>query len=75
MTVRVRDNGHGIEPALLPQIFELFTQADRTPDRSQGGLGIGLALVRSLVDAARRNRSPPTARAGTRAPRSPCRCR
>jgi PAS domain S-box-containing protein len=48
--VRIRDNGQGIESALLPQIFELFTQADRTPDRAQGGLGIGLALVRSLVD-------------------------
>ena len=49
VTVRVRDNGHGIDPTLLPQIFELFTQADRSPDRTQGGLGIGLALVRSLV--------------------------
>jgi PAS domain S-box-containing protein len=49
VTVRVRDNGHGIDPSLLPHIFELFTQADRSPDRAQGGLGIGLALVRSLV--------------------------
>ena len=49
VTVRVRDNGQGIEPALLPQIFDLFTQAERSPDRTQGGLGIGLALVRSLV--------------------------
>ncbi|KGQ20393.1 PAS/PAC sensor hybrid histidine kinase [Lysobacter dokdonensis DS-58] len=47
--VRIRDNGQGIEPALLPRIFDLFTQADRSPDRTQGGLGIGLALVRSLV--------------------------
>ncbi len=47
--VSIRDNGQGIEPALLPKIFDLFTQADRSPDRTQGGLGIGLALVRSLV--------------------------
>jgi len=47
--VVVGDNGIGIEPDVLPYIFELFTQAERTPDRSQGGLGIGLALVKSLV--------------------------
>ncbi|BCT93193.1 hypothetical protein LYSHEL_22160 [Lysobacter helvus] len=47
--VHVRDNGQGIDPVLLPRIFDLFTQADRSPDRTQGGLGIGLALVRSLV--------------------------
>ncbi|MDB5914940.1 MAG: sensor hybrid histidine kinase [Ramlibacter sp.] len=47
--VEVEDNGTGIEPNLLPHIFDLFTQAERTPDRSQGGLGIGLALVKSLV--------------------------
>ncbi|MDB5791692.1 MAG: hypothetical protein JWQ80_1716, partial [Massilia sp.] len=47
--VTVTDNGIGIEPDVLPYIFELFTQAERTPDRSQGGLGIGLALVKSLV--------------------------
>jgi CheY-like chemotaxis protein len=45
----VRDNGVGIAPDILPYIFDLFTQAERTPDRSQGGLGIGLALVKSLV--------------------------
>lgn len=48
--VRVRDNGIGIAPELLPRIFDLFTQADRSLDRSQGGLGIGLTLVRSLVE-------------------------
>jgi CheY-like chemotaxis protein len=37
-------------PALLPKVFELFSQAERTPDRAQGGLGLGLALVRSLVE-------------------------
>ncbi|MGB9107816.1 MAG: ATP-binding protein [Telluria sp.] len=47
--VGVRDNGVGIAPDMLPYIFDLFTQAERTPDRSQGGLGIGLALVKSLV--------------------------
>ncbi|QJD99744.1 GAF domain-containing protein [Massilia forsythiae] len=45
----VRDNGSGIDPHLLPHVFDLFTQAERTPDRSQGGLGIGLALVKSIV--------------------------
>ncbi len=48
--VSVRDNGIGIPPELLPRVFDLFTQAERSLDRSQGGLGIGLALVRRLVD-------------------------
>ena len=47
--IRVRDTGVGISPELLPRIFDLFTQADRTLDRSEGGLGIGLALVERLV--------------------------
>ena len=47
--LRVRDNGVGIAPEVLPRIFDLFTQADKSLDRSQGGLGIGLALVQSLV--------------------------
>jgi PAS domain S-box-containing protein len=47
--VCVIDNGIGIDDALLPHVFELFTQAERTPDRAQGGLGIGLALVRTIV--------------------------
>lgn len=46
----VRDNGVGIEPDLLPKVFDLFTQSSRSLDRSQGGLGIGLTLVRSLVE-------------------------
>ncbi|MCA1248349.1 PAS domain-containing protein [Massilia sp. MS-15] len=45
----IEDNGIGIDRALLPHVFELFTQATRTPDRSQGGLGLGLSLVHSLV--------------------------
>ncbi|HEX4144680.1 MAG TPA: ATP-binding protein [Pirellulales bacterium] len=49
-TITVRDNGVGIPVELLPSVFDLFTQADRTIDRSQGGLGIGLTLVRSLVE-------------------------
>ena len=48
--VRVRDTGVGIDPKLLPRIFDLFTQAERSLDRSQGGLGIGLTLVRRLVE-------------------------
>jgi signal transduction histidine kinase/ActR/RegA family two-component response regulator len=47
--VSVRDNGSGIDAQLLPHVFDLFTQADRAPDRAQGGLGIGLALVKSIV--------------------------
>lgn len=47
--LRVRDDGVGIAPEMLPHIFELFTQADRSLDRAQGGLGIGLALVQLLV--------------------------
>ncbi len=46
----VKDSGVGISAGLLPHIFELFSQADRTPDRAQGGLGLGLALVKSLVE-------------------------
>lgn len=48
--LRVWDTGVGIAPELLPRIFDLFTQANRTLDRSQGGLGIGLSLVQKLVE-------------------------
>ena len=48
--LRVCDNGVGIAPELLPHIFDLFTQAERSLDRAQGGLGIGLCLVRRLVN-------------------------
>ncbi len=47
--VSVRDNGIGMAPELVASAFELFHQGQRSPDRSQGGLGVGLALVRSLV--------------------------
>ncbi|MDN4036136.1 ATP-binding protein [Massilia sp. YIM B02443] len=49
LAISVRDNGTGIDASLLPRIFDLFTQAERTPDRAQGGLGIGLALVKTIV--------------------------
>jgi CheY-like chemotaxis protein len=49
VVVRVSDNGIGITPDLLPHVFDLFTQADRSLDRSQGGLGVGLTLVKRLV--------------------------
>ncbi|MGV3723419.1 MAG: PAS domain-containing protein [Actinomycetota bacterium] len=48
--VSVRDNGVGIGPSLLPKVFNLFTQADHSLERSQGGLGIGLTLVKRLVE-------------------------
>jgi PAS domain S-box-containing protein len=49
VVVRVADNGVGIDAGLLPQVFDIFTQAKQTLDRSQGGLGLGLTIVRSLV--------------------------
>ena len=48
--LRVRDNGIGITSELLPHVFDLFTQEERSLDRAQGGLGIGLSLVRRLVE-------------------------
>ena len=48
--VSVRDSGLGIAPELLPQVFDLFIQSGRNLARAQGGLGIGLALVRRLVE-------------------------
>jgi PAS domain S-box-containing protein len=50
VVLRVEDNGIGMTPEVLASVFGLFTQAERTADRSQGGLGIGLALVKSLVE-------------------------
>lgn len=49
LEIEVRDNGMGISAELLPVVFDLFRQGNRTLDRSQGGLGIGLTLVRKLV--------------------------
>ena len=50
VVTKVRDTGIGITPELLPHVFELFTQAERAIDRSQGGMGVGLCLVRQLVE-------------------------
>jgi PAS domain S-box-containing protein len=50
ITIVVRDNGIGIAPGMLPHVFDLFTQSERTLDRAQGGLGIGLALVKRLIE-------------------------
>jgi two-component system CheB/CheR fusion protein len=50
VVVSVRDNGMGIAPDIQPFIFDLFTQGFRTLDRAQGGLGIGLSLVRTVVE-------------------------
>jgi PAS domain S-box-containing protein len=47
--IRVKDNGIGIPPDMLPRIFEMFVQVDSSLDRAQGGLGIGLTLVQRLV--------------------------
>ena len=46
----VRDQGQGIDPQLMPRLFDLFMQGDRSLDRAQGGLGIGLTIVKHLVD-------------------------
>ncbi len=48
--ISVTDQGVGITPEMLAQVFELFSQGERAPDRAQGGLGIGLSLVKNLVE-------------------------
>src|SRR5262249_42183157 len=48
--IRVWDTGIGIAPEMLPRIFDLFAQADHTLERARGGLGIGLTLIRNLVE-------------------------
>jgi PAS domain S-box-containing protein len=50
VVLRVRDTGRGIDPGALPHLFDVFYQGDRTLDRAEGGLGIGLSLVKRLVD-------------------------
>ena len=50
ITLRVQDNGIGITPEVQQRVFDLFAQAERTPDRAQGGLGLGLSLVKSLAE-------------------------
>jgi len=51
LVIRVRDNGIGIPPEMMERVFEMFTQGDRSASRLHGGLGIGLSLVRGLVEA------------------------
>ena len=50
VVIRVSDTGRGISPTLLPHVFEMFTQGPRTTAQGRGGLGVGLALVKSLVE-------------------------
>jgi PAS domain S-box-containing protein len=50
VVIEIVDSGVGIAPELLPHIFELFVQGDRTLDRSQGGLGVGLAICKQLIE-------------------------
>jgi PAS domain S-box-containing protein len=50
VSLQVIDNGIGMQPDLVSHVFDLFAQAERTPDRSTGGLGIGLAIVKNLVE-------------------------
>ena len=49
IAMSVKDNGIGFEPKLLPGMFEMFSQVDSAIDRAEGGLGIGLALVKGLI--------------------------
>jgi signal transduction histidine kinase/ActR/RegA family two-component response regulator len=49
VAIRVKDDGNGITPELLPRVFDLFVQSARASDRAEGGLGLGLALVKNLV--------------------------
>lgn len=48
--IQIKDEGIGIDQEFLPNIFELFAQSDRSLDRSKGGLGIGLTLVKQLLE-------------------------
>jgi CheY-like chemotaxis protein len=50
VSLSVRDNGVGISPEMLPRVFDLFVQESQTIDRSRGGLGLGLTIVKNLVD-------------------------
>ena len=73
--LRVRDNGIGIAPEMLPRIFDLFVQERQALDRAQGGLGLGLALVRSLVELHGGTVDGAQRRARARAASSSSRCR
>jgi two-component system CheB/CheR fusion protein len=50
VSIRIRDQGEGIDPQLLPKIFDLFVQSDQKLDRSRGGLGVGLSLTKTIVE-------------------------
>jgi len=50
LVILVKDTGEGIAPSLLPHLFEVFSQAERTLDRAQGGLGLGLTIVQKIVE-------------------------
>ena len=50
VVIRIRDEGSGIDPQMLPRVFDLFLQADQSLDRPQGGLGIGLTIVKRIVE-------------------------
>ncbi|HEY9225564.1 MAG TPA: PAS domain S-box protein [Gemmatimonadaceae bacterium] len=50
VVLRVRDSGMGIDPTMIPDLFDMFVQGERGTDRAQGGLGLGLSLVRSLTE-------------------------
>ena len=65
--VRMRDDGVGIVPAILPRVFDLFVQAQRQPDQEPGGLGLGLTLVHRVVElhGAPRRPAPGSARAAS----------
>ena len=63
--LRVVDSGIGIDPAFLPRLFEPFVQGDRTTDQARGGLGLGLSLVKGLVDLHGGEISAHSAGAGT----------
>ena len=66
VVIRVRDSGIGLRADMLPRVFDLFVQAEHAPDRAAGGLGIGLTLVKRMVqlhggDTSSRTRTDPTA--------------
>jgi len=65
VVISVRDSGSGIAPEMLPRVFDLFSQVDRTRQHAQGGLGIGLWLVRKLVELHRGSISAHSQGAGT----------